>query len=34
MHTGGEVANVVLNKYGAIDYDWGIKDASTDFVSA
>ncbi|PPQ81021.1 hypothetical protein CVT26_002902 [Gymnopilus dilepis] len=29
---GGEVANVVLNKYGAIDYDWGIKDASTDFI--
>jgi len=28
---GGEVANVVLNKYGAIDYEWGIKSASTDF---
>ena len=29
---GGEVANIVLNKYGAIDYEWGIKSASTDFV--
>ena len=29
---GGEVANIVLNKYGAIDYEWGIKNASTDFV--
>jgi len=28
---GDEVANVVLNKYGAIDYEWGIKSASTDF---
>ncbi|KDR78232.1 hypothetical protein GALMADRAFT_245310 [Galerina marginata CBS 339.88] len=28
---GGEVANIVLNKYGSIDYEWGIKDASTDF---
>ncbi|PPQ95365.1 hypothetical protein CVT26_008210 [Gymnopilus dilepis] len=28
---GGEVANIVLNKYGAIDYEWGIKSASTDF---
>ncbi|CAA7266203.1 unnamed protein product [Cyclocybe aegerita] len=28
---GGEVANVVLNKYGDIDYEWGIKSASTDF---
>ncbi|KAF8895888.1 hypothetical protein CPB84DRAFT_1245860 [Gymnopilus junonius] len=27
----GEVANIVLNKYGAIDYEWGIKSASTDF---
>ena len=31
-YLGGEVANVVLNKYGAIDYEWGIKSASTDFV--
>ena len=30
---GDEVANVVLNKYGTIDYEWGIKHASTDFVS-
>lgn len=30
---GGEVANIVLNKYGDIDYEWGIKSASTDFVS-
>jgi len=28
---GGEVANIVLNKYGAVDYEWGIKNASTDF---
>jgi amidohydrolase len=28
---GGEVANIVLNKYGTIDYEWGIKSASTDF---
>ncbi|CAA7266202.1 unnamed protein product [Cyclocybe aegerita] len=28
---GGEVANIVLNKYGAIDFEWGIKSASTDF---
>jgi len=28
---GDEVANVVLNKYGTIDYEWGIKSASTDF---
>jgi len=28
---GGEVANITLNKYGGIDYMWGIKDASTDF---
>lgn len=32
LYPGGEVANVVLNKYGAIDYEWGIKSASTDFV--
>ncbi len=30
---GGDVANVILNKYGAIDYEWGIHSASTDFVS-
>jgi hypothetical protein len=29
---GAEVANVILNKYGAIDYEWGIHSASTDFV--
>jgi len=29
---GDEVANIVLNKYGSIDYEWGIKSASTDFV--
>ncbi|KAF9523772.1 hypothetical protein CPB83DRAFT_886687 [Crepidotus variabilis] len=28
---GGEVANIVLNKYGAIDYEYGISSASTDF---
>ncbi|EDR10639.1 uncharacterized protein LACBIDRAFT_317321 [Laccaria bicolor S238N-H82] len=28
---GDEVANVILNKYGSIDYEWGIKSASTDF---
>ncbi|KAF5350648.1 hypothetical protein D9756_008714 [Leucocoprinus leucothites] len=28
---GGEVANIILNKYGSIDYEWGIKSASTDF---
>ncbi|KAG1903599.1 uncharacterized protein F5891DRAFT_1017195 [Suillus fuscotomentosus] len=26
-----ELADVVLKRYGAIDYDWGIKSASTDF---
>ncbi|KAG2007102.1 aminoacylase 1-like protein 2 [Coprinopsis cinerea AmutBmut pab1-1] len=31
---GEEVANIVLNKYGSIDYEWGIKSASTDFVSS
>jgi len=29
---GGDVANIVLNKYGAIDYEYGISSASTDFV--
>ena len=33
IYAGGEVANIVLNKYGSIDYEWGIKSASTDFVS-
>jgi len=28
-----ELADVVLKRYGAIDYEWGIKSASTDFVS-
>ncbi|TFK31807.1 hypothetical protein BDQ12DRAFT_729235 [Crucibulum laeve] len=28
---GSEVANIVLNKYGDIDYEWGISKASTDF---
>ncbi|TFK29434.1 hypothetical protein FA15DRAFT_663972 [Coprinopsis marcescibilis] len=28
---GDEVANVVLNRYGDIDYEWGISSASTDF---
>ncbi|KAG6853039.1 hypothetical protein C0991_007332 [Blastosporella zonata] len=28
---GGEIANIVTAKYGAIDYEWGIKSASTDF---
>ena len=32
-YSGYEVANVVLNKYGSVDYKWGIKSASTDFVS-
>lgn len=30
---GDEVANTILNKYGSIDYEWGISSASTDFVS-
>ncbi|KAG2122010.1 hypothetical protein BD769DRAFT_1360796, partial [Suillus cothurnatus] len=29
---GDELADVVLKRYGAINYDWGIKSASTDFV--
>ena len=33
IRVGDEVANITLNKYGDIDYMWGIKDASTDFVS-
>ncbi|KAK0220964.1 hypothetical protein EDD85DRAFT_862726 [Armillaria nabsnona] len=28
---GDEVANIVRSKYGSIDYEWGIKSASTDF---
>ncbi|KAG5725164.1 Peptidase M20 domain-containing protein 2 [Termitomyces sp. T112] len=28
---GGEVANVTTAKYGAVDYEWGINSASTDF---
>ncbi|KAG6914844.1 hypothetical protein DXG01_014976 [Tephrocybe rancida] len=28
---GGEVAHIVTAKYGSIDYEWGIKSASTDF---
>ncbi|KAH6910583.1 aminoacylase 1-like protein 2 [Coprinopsis sp. MPI-PUGE-AT-0042] len=28
---GDEVANTILNKYGSIDYEWGIASASTDF---
>ncbi|KAG6834484.1 hypothetical protein H0H93_009393 [Arthromyces matolae] len=28
---GGEVANIVTAKFGEIDYEWGIKSASTDF---
>ncbi|TFK75626.1 hypothetical protein BDN72DRAFT_885678 [Pluteus cervinus] len=31
LHLGDEVANIVLNRYGAIDYVWGIASASTDF---
>lgn len=30
---GDELADVALKCYGAIDYEWGIKNASTDFVS-
>ncbi|KAJ6588326.1 hypothetical protein B0H19DRAFT_1205843 [Mycena capillaripes] len=30
---GDEVAHIVRSKYGDIDYEWGIKSASTDFVS-
>jgi hypothetical protein len=30
---GDELADVVLKRYGTIDYEWGIKSASTDFVS-
>ena len=33
MVLGGELADVVLKRYGAIDYEWGISSASTDFVS-
>ncbi|KAG1717779.1 hypothetical protein EDD22DRAFT_983813 [Suillus occidentalis] len=29
---GDELADVVLKRYGTIDYEWGIKSASTDFV--
>ncbi|KAG1861202.1 hypothetical protein DFJ58DRAFT_905462 [Suillus subalutaceus] len=29
---GDELADVVLKRYGTIDYEWGIKGASTDFV--
>lgn len=28
---GDELADIVLKRYGAIDYEWGIKSASTDF---
>ncbi|KAG6841058.1 hypothetical protein C0991_002269 [Blastosporella zonata] len=28
---GGEVANIITAKYGSVDYEWGIKSASTDF---
>ncbi|KAF8062299.1 hypothetical protein FPV67DRAFT_1421783 [Lyophyllum atratum] len=28
---GGEVANIITAKYGAVDYEWGIASASTDF---
>ncbi|GLB39890.1 putative peptidase dimerisation domain containing protein [Lyophyllum shimeji] len=28
---GNEVAHIITAKYGAIDYEWGIKSASTDF---
>ncbi|KAJ7084014.1 hypothetical protein B0H15DRAFT_849748 [Mycena belliarum] len=28
---GDEVAHVVRSKYGSVDYEWGIKSASTDF---
>ncbi|KAG6827534.1 hypothetical protein H0H92_011413, partial [Tricholoma furcatifolium] len=28
---GGEVAKITTAKYGAVDYEWGIKSASTDF---
>jgi len=31
---GGELANIILNKYGAIEYEWGINRASTDFVNS
>lgn len=33
MVLGGELADVVLKRYGDIDYEWGISSASTDFVS-
>ncbi|KAJ7201030.1 hypothetical protein GGX14DRAFT_371412 [Mycena pura] len=29
--TGDEVAHIARSKYGAVDYEWGIKSASTDF---
>lgn len=31
---GDEVARVTKSRYGTIDYEWGIKSASTDFVSS
>ena len=30
---GADVADTVRRRYGAIDYEYGIKSASTDFVS-
>jgi hypothetical protein len=30
---GDELANIVKNRYGYIDYEYGIAGASTDFVS-
>ncbi|KAJ7178017.1 hypothetical protein C8R46DRAFT_888383, partial [Mycena filopes] len=30
---GDELAHIVRSKYGSIDYEWGIKSASTDFVT-
>ena len=31
MILGSELAGIVQSRYGFIDYEWGIKDASTDF---
>lgn len=33
MKAGAELAEIVKNKYGFIDYEYGIATASTDFVS-
>lgn len=34
IRTGDEVARITKGRYGTVDYEWGIKSASTDFVSS